>query len=150
MIDTNEFEGHTPEPWQIEGVRVVTEDGNTIAICEKGWRGDEANTRLISAAPRLLRERDAALAKAERLDKAARLMMEQRDKARAQRDALLAMQHERDALLEACRFAASKFRDYVALHRAKDTNEGRDKANANEACAMRIERAIALCEKGQP
>lgn len=49
-------------------------------------------------------------------------------------------------LYEACRQAAQKFRQYEALHEAKGTVEGAQKAGANAAMAKLCEAALAKAE----
>lgn len=50
-------------------------------------------------------------------------------------------------LLDACRFAAMKFREYELHHRVKLTKEGQRKAEENARHAKRIEDAIAQAIK---
>jgi hypothetical protein len=45
---------HTPGPWKLDGYTVM-KGLDTIAVCPNGWSDDEANARLIAAAPDLLK-----------------------------------------------------------------------------------------------
>lgn len=66
MTSKDEFAGHTPGPWahQKEGVRfvIVHEGGYGSALVHAATTGlhydNEANAKLIAAAPRLLSERE--------------------------------------------------------------------------------------------
>ena len=68
MIDITKFEGHTPGPWSVgpwfdnDGqpeivIEHMTPSGNLVpAVAIGGLIGQEANARLIAAAPDLLAE----------------------------------------------------------------------------------------------
>ena len=74
MIDTKQFEGHTPGPWKVNdrwAEQIVTnpfreqvkgDNGINIAKVYWGTDGHEANAALIAAAPELLAVHDDLVA----------------------------------------------------------------------------------------